>query len=149
MSPADDAAKRFQEGCNCAQSVFATLAPSQGVSPEVALRIAGPFGGGIARTGATCGAVTGALMALGLAAGPFDPKDKDAKGRLYAVARDFMTRFQARHPSLVCRDLIGCDLSTPEGQTQFRDRNLHTAVCLPLVRSAVEIVGEMTAARPL
>jgi C_GCAxxG_C_C family probable redox protein len=142
MNAADEAASRFMTGCNCAQSVLAALAPACGVPAETALRLAAPFGGGIARTGATCGAVTGALMALGLRTGPFNPADPDAKTRIYALARDFLARFQACHGALTCRDLTGCDLTTPAGLKAFADCNLHTALCLPLVRSAVEILLE-------
>ena len=50
---------------NCAQSVLIPFAEQLGLSFEQAAAITANFGGGM-RMGATCGAVTGALMALGL-----------------------------------------------------------------------------------
>ena len=51
---------------NCAQSVLVPFAETVGISEDTAYRMAANFGGGM-KMAATCGAVTGALMVLGLA----------------------------------------------------------------------------------
>ena len=81
------------QGFNCSQAVFSTLAEPLGFDRSLALKIASPFGGGIGRTGETCGAVSGALMALGLQSGYSEP-DPQAKERVYALAREYMHRFR-------------------------------------------------------
>ena len=50
---------------NCCQSVFLPFAERAGMDHETAARVAAVFGSGMNR-GATCGAVTGALMVLGM-----------------------------------------------------------------------------------
>jgi hypothetical protein len=57
--------------------------------------------------------------------------------------QDFSARFTQKHGSTVCRDLIHCDLSTPEGQKAFSDQGMHQGICTELVRSAVEILDTM------
>lgn len=50
---------------NCAQAVLMPFAQEAGLTEEQAFKMAAHFGSGM-RHGSTCGAVTGALMALGL-----------------------------------------------------------------------------------
>ena len=114
-----------------------------GLARELALRVAGAFGGGMARMGETCGAVTGALMAIGLKYGMTQAKDEAAREKTYKLAQEFMTRFKARHNSLVCRELLGYDLSSPEGRKAAHDKGLFTTLCPELVRDAVEIVEQI------
>ena len=66
MSHTDLALSRFSEGFSCSQSVLAAFAPELGLDADAALRVSAAFGGGMGRLGDTCGAVTGALMVLGL-----------------------------------------------------------------------------------
>lgn len=94
------------------------------------------------RLGATCGAVTGAFMAFGLQHGGVDA---EAKERTCELVRKFAERFRKLHDSVECRDLLGCDLSTPEGRREAKDRDTHTTVCNALVRDAAEIARELLA----
>ncbi len=131
-------------GFNCSQAVFAALAPDLGLEQETALKIAAAFGGGISRMGETCGAVTGALMAVGLKDGFAEPGPA-AKERVYQLGRQFMARFRELHGSIRCRDLLGCDLSTPEGLAEARQRGLFKNQCPLYVKDAVQIASEMIA----
>ena len=145
---ADTAAALHVQGFNCSQAVFSTLAEPLGLDRSTALKIASPFGGGIGRTGETCGAVTGALMALGLQLG-FNELDTDAedrrsaKERVYALAREFMHRFQERHGALACKALIGIDLSTPAGLQKAREQAVFKTKCTQFITGAIEIAYEM------
>lgn len=143
MTNAERAIDLFNSQFNCAQAVFAALGPAEGLSEHDCLRIAAPFGGGIGRLGETCGAVTGALMAIGLRHGAAAARNPEAKTALYERVRDFVTRFKARHGSIICRDLLGCDLSTPEGSQQAKARDTHHTVCSALVRTAAELASEV------
>ncbi|MGA9624610.1 MAG: C-GCAxxG-C-C family protein [Bryobacteraceae bacterium] len=74
MSVTDIAEARFQNGHLCSQSVFSALAERWNIGPEVSLRIAAAFGGGIARSAGICGCVTGGIMAIGLAQRGISPE---------------------------------------------------------------------------
>ncbi len=145
VSHTDWAVSCFRGGGNCSQAVFSAFATELGLESSVALQIASAFGGGIGRTGQTCGAVTGALMALGLKYGPTQAGDKAAKERMIVLAREFLARFQAREGATLCRDLLGRDISTPEGHQAAREQGLFKSFCPKLVADAVEIVEQMIA----
>jgi C_GCAxxG_C_C family probable redox protein len=143
MNKTDRAASVFADGFNCAQAVFSTVAPGFGLDGETAARIATPFGGGMARMGGTCGVVTGAFMALGLARGSARPADKETKEQAYVIALEFVKRFMERNGSIVCRDLLGCDIGTHEGHERAKQLGLFDTVCAKLVRDAVELLEDM------
>jgi len=81
-------------------------------------------------------------MAIGLKYGGVDSK---AKGQTANVARELAERFKAQHRSLYCRDLLGCDLSTPEGRQTAKEKNLHSTVCTGIVRDAAKMLNELLA----
>lgn len=143
MNTAECAASYFGEGFNCSQSVLSAYAPQLGLSPETALRIASAFGGGMARMGEVCGAVTGALMVIGLKHGYTKAEDREIKEEAYRLVNEFARLFRERNGSIVCRELIGCDIGTPEGLKYARDNDLFNTHCLKFVRDAVEIVAEI------
>jgi C_GCAxxG_C_C family probable redox protein len=134
----DRALSRFSAGFNCSQAVLSAYA--QGIDQEAALKIASGFGGGMGRMAETCGAVIGAMMVLGLKFGAASP-DRAAKELIYERIREFAARFKERNGSLVCRDMLGCDISTPEGLEVAK--SLFTTVCPRYVRDACEILEEM------
>jgi C_GCAxxG_C_C family probable redox protein len=136
-TPADNAVDVFNQSFNCSQSVFSTFAVQFGLDKETALKIASPFGAGIARRGEICGAVSGALLVLGLVRGSDKPAGND---EIYRLAQEFMRRFEQKNGSVLCRDLIDCDISTPEGWQKARETGQFTTVCPAVVREAAEIV---------
>lgn len=90
--------------------------------------------------GETCGAVTGALMAIGLKYGMTQAKDEAAREKTYKLTQEFASKFKARHNSMVCRELLGYDLSKPEERKAAHDKGLFSTLCPKFVRDAVEIV---------
>ncbi len=136
----------FADGHNCAQAVLGALAPRLGLDRDAAVRLATGFGIGQSM-GETCGAVCGAVMALGLAFGGGGPDGTGAKKTVYALAGEFFDAFRVAHGSLRCRELIGCDPSTPEGYAVAVRDNLFVSVCAPLVTDAADIVETMLAVR--
>jgi C_GCAxxG_C_C family probable redox protein len=131
------------ERFNCAQSVFAACGPGEDLSERMCLTLAGPFGGGMGRLGETCGAVAGALLVLGVRNGQeMATNPVQARGPLYERVATLMNAFRERNGGLTCRDLTGCDLRTPEGQEQYKTRDLHHTLCRKLVASAVELLEE-------
>lgn len=143
MTPPEHAVELFSARFNCAQAVLTAFGPDSGVPEPVCACLAAPLGGGLARLGETCGAVSGALLVLGLWYGGATTADVAAKARMYDLAREFITRFKARHQSIVCRDLLGCDISTVEGWQQMQARKLHETLCPRFVHDAAEILEDM------
>lgn len=84
---------------NCAQAILHTYADVAGISEEAAMNIAGAFGGGMGNMEATCGALVGAGLVLGLV-------NKD-KVKSMKQMRQIMTRFQERNGATQCKLLKG------------------------------------------
>lgn len=137
---AEEGVKLFKEGWSCSQAVLSVFSKDFGLEPEKAFKISQAFGGGMARTGETCGAVTGALMVVGLKYGRTRPKDEDAKEKTYSLVLDFFKTFKAHHGSLICRELIGTDMSTPDGHRKASESGVFETLCPKFVADAVEIL---------
>ena len=133
----------FQQGFNCCQAVLAVYAERQGLDRRTALKLGTGFGGGVSHQGELCGAVTGAVLALGLKHGRCDAEDEAAKQRTMELVRQFVSRFKQRHGALVCRQLLGCDLSKPAEFEWAGSRAYSSTRCPKLVQDAVEILEEM------
>ena len=143
MSNVEIAVASFKAGLSCSQAVLAAFAPGLGLDRPTAERLAAAFGGGMARMGQTCGAVSGALMVIGLKHGHEAAEDKVAKEKTYALVREFVDQFRARNTSLLCRELLGCDIGTPAGMHLIREKGLSTSICPRLVRDAAEILEQL------
>jgi C_GCAxxG_C_C family probable redox protein len=143
MNRVEQAVSCFTSGLNCSQSVLSTYAEDFGLHREVALKLAAGFGGGMGRMAGTCGAVTGAFMVLGLKHGPVSADDQQGKETVYQRLREFAKRFEARNGTTVCRDLIQCDIATPEGLALARQERRFATVCPKFVQDAAEILEEM------
>ena len=111
-----------------------------GLDRETALRVAGAFGGGMGRRGETCGAVTGAFMVIGLKHGKTKADDDEAREKTYELVNEFVRRFRERNRTILCRELLGHDLSTEEGREAVADQDLYSTRCTLLVRDAGEIL---------
>ena len=140
MSKMEQALSCMEEGFSCSQSIFSTFAADFGIDRETALKIASSFGGGMACTAETCGAVTGAFMVLGLKYGRTVGKDEETKQRNYDFVLEFIKRFRDKHGSICCRELLGHDISTTEGRERMKEEGLFETLCRDLVRSSVEIL---------
>ena len=138
------AVQYFEKGYMCSQAVFAAFAEDFGITEKQALQIGACFGGGMNK-GEVCGACTGALMVLGMKYGQFDSQDMESRAAEHAKAVQFLEEFEERKGSYLCRDLLGCDLSTEEGRTYAKEHGLFGSLCPEMVRTAAEIVAEMLA----
>lgn len=142
MSRQSEAKEKFINGYACSQAVFSPFCEQTGIDELAALKISSLFAGGM-RRGETCGAVTGALMVLGLKYSADSCNVMAERMVSYKYAEEFYTRFLEKHPSLKCRELMGVDISTPEGKAEAELRNLHRTVCPALVSDAAEILEDM------
>lgn len=135
MSKVDEAVNLFNNGYLCSQAVFTVFCEDFGLSKEDAFKIGACFGSGM-RQGEVCGACSGALMALGLKYGESKEKGNE-------VSDKFFEKFIEENGSYICRDLLCCDISTPEGVEYAVDHNLFKDFCPKMVASAVKITEEI------
>lgn len=143
MSNKEKAVAYFKDGFNCSQSILATFASQYNLDIELALRVSTGFGGGIGSQGETCGAVSGAVMVIGLEHGKVKADDKIAKAKTYKLVQEFSQRFNQKFGSTKCKDLLGCDLSTEEGNKIAREKGLFKTICPVLIQQGVEILEEI------
>ena len=143
MNKAKESVSCFNEGFSCSQAVFSTYAVDMGVNRETALKVSQAFGGGMGGMGETCGAVTGAFMVIGLKYGRTRADDDEAKIKTYKLVKEFTEKFKARNGTIICRELLGCDIGTPEGQRIAKEEELFSTVCPGFVQDAVEILEEI------
>jgi C_GCAxxG_C_C family probable redox protein len=140
-SKVKEAVSFFQQGYNCAQALLAAYAEQFGLDRETALKIACGFGGGM-HIGQTCGAVTGAFMVIGLKYGAAVP-DMNARKNTYELVQKFTEKFKARNGSVSCRELLGCDVSTPQGIKTAKERGLFSSICPKIIQDSAEILEEI------
>jgi C_GCAxxG_C_C family probable redox protein len=134
----------FANSYNCSQSVFSVFAPDFGISKDLSLRLAGPLGAGIARRQETCGAVIGALLALGLKYGKGENGTDNDKKRAFAFAQDFIKDFETEFGSIVCLHLLDNNLmDTDEGAATIASKDMFHTRCTKYVKFAVERTEEL------
>ena len=137
-------AKRdFYGGYNCAQTVLLQFCTDYSLAPESALRLASGFGGGMA-VGKTCGALSGAIMVLGIACG-FSDQGLTAEGKqsFRSLVQELNERFCQMHGSPDCTDLLGLDLNQPGNRDIARELNLPETHCARYIESSIRLLKEM------
>ncbi len=143
MTKVEHTLSMFKEGFVCSQALLAVYGEQFGMKRETALKVSAAFGGGVCRMGETCGAVTGALMVIGLKYGNVKAKDKKTREKTYELAREFVRGFEDRNGTINCKRLLDCDISTPEGLSTAREKKFFQTVCPKYVRDAAEIVEQI------
>lgn len=140
MQKTHTAIDHFRKGNNCAQSVLLAFSKDLNVDPDILMNISCGFGGGMGRLQKTCGAVTGAFMALSLFAAKKTGDNESCKELSGIMIRDFYKEFVAIHGSGDCSSLLGYDLNTDEGQSFLREHGLSESVCNECIIDAVNII---------
>lgn len=143
MKPIEKAIKLYNEEYNCPQAVLCTYADKLGLDQETALKIASPFGGGIARNGKICGAITGGLMVIGLKNWNDGSNREDSKAEVYKISNQFMDEIKKRNGTLDCERLLGINVSTAEGRTLVKEKNLNVIVCCKVISDVVETLDQL------
>ena len=141
---AERAKSLFTNGCNCAQAVLCAFEDVTHLPAQTAARVAGGFGGGIGRMREVCGAVSGAVMVLGLVTGSDDPKDAQAKAAHYADVQEFARRYREETGSIICRELLQGVPTVPGSVPEARTEGFYKKrPCAELVALAAGIVADM------
>ena len=140
MNRMEEAEALSNQGLNCSQAILTVFGSSFGIDPEKARPLGRAFGAGMGRLALTCGALTGAVMVLGLAKD--NPVEAEARELSYGKVRELFRRFEALHGTTLCKSLLGADLSTEEGRQRAREDKLVSKICPGLVR---EVAGLLEA----
>ena len=133
----------FKKGYNCSQSVLCSLSKFTGLNEDTSLKIATAFGAGIGRNQNVCGAVTGAIMAIGMKHGMGLNDGAEVKERAYELTNKFLDEFKKKHESINCLELIGADMHTPEGKEKIEREKSFETRCARFVIDAAEIAEKL------
>ena len=137
----EEVQENFNMGIICAQQVLSHYADRLGLPQETALRIASALGSGMGKA-EVCGCVSGSLMVIGMMHGPNGPCPRPQKEAFYARRDAFTEAFAKAHGGLLCREVLGHDLTTPEGMAAVRKDNLFITTCAPLVCATCALLEE-------
>ena len=132
----------FNCGFNCAQAVLGVFCDDYDLDQEDAFRLTCGLGGG-AHCGELCGAVSGGVLVVGLKHGNAIAGDTGAKMNCARSSAEFTKKFRERHGSVVCRELLGIDISAPENWELAKSSGLFDVKCRGFVRDAVELLEEL------
>jgi len=133
------AKEMFNSGYNCSQTVFFMCSPEESLPRETKLALASGFGAGIGKSAETCGAVSGAIMAIGAAlAGRDFVSENEMKADAYMLSSRFVKEFKEALGTISCRELLGYDLSKPEEEAILKEQGAYRLKCAEFVALAVE-----------
>lgn len=125
-----------KKGYNCAETVLWTLSCYWHLNCSTSC--ATGFGGGVARMGETCGALTGAVLALGAKVGRTEPDDDGKKLACYRLGQDVVREFRAHLASTQCRDIIGFVLGSEGGGEKYAAGSFKDGKCKDAIEIAVK-----------
>ena len=117
------------------------VAEKHKIQSDIIPAIASGFCGGMSRTAGLCGALVGGIMALGVVYGRNSPADSPKK--IYALSERLVRDFEKEFGFRNCSDLLGCDISTLEGEAVFEAKKLGKTLCLDLTVNTTDLVMQV------
>ena len=136
----EQAEKLFRNEYLCAPSVLSTFSQELGLDKDMALKIATGFGAGIAGRSRICGAITGAIMAIGLKYGRGMNEPREVQEKTFRIVNEFIEKFVAKHGTTECKELIGYDLTNPRERVMALENGVYDTICPKFVKNAVELL---------
>ncbi len=82
-------------------------------------------------------------MSIGCKYGKIRKEDTESTETTYQLVKEFSEKFRVKHGTLICKELLGCNLQTPDGHKYFKDHNFRELKCVQYVHDSAEIVTEM------
>lgn len=143
MDKCELAVKLFSNGYQCSQSILSVFGPNYDLDENIAVKLASPFGGGMAMLGGQCGAVTAAYMVLGLKYGSKDADNIVPRHYLFDKIKQFRQIFVEKHGSVICNELLGEDISSEEGLEKLVEQRIFETRCPEFVRTVAELMEEV------
>lgn len=138
----ESAIKLFSEGYNCSQAVSTVFAEDYGITKDEMLKISCGFGGGM-RNCEVCGAVSGAIMVIGMKYGNGISNISENKMNCYQKTVEFTQKFKEINQSIICRELLGLDLFKDDGMKKAQENNLFQTTCIKMIVDAVELLEKL------
>ena len=142
MTHEETALRYFSDRFHCSQAVLAAYTNETGLTEEQSLRIACCFNSGM-RKGEVCGACAGALMVLGALFGQTEKNDLESRAHANALTERFLNRFRELNGTYICNEILGCDISSPEGAAYAKSHGLFTTTCRDMVALAVRVLEDI------
>jgi C_GCAxxG_C_C family probable redox protein len=142
MPREEEIAKLFAQGFDCGQVVLTAASERIGLDAETAAKLDSGLGGGMFR-GQTCGAVTGAILALGMKYGHYGPNMPERKNQVTAKAVEFQQRFMEKYSSTVCRELLGYDISRPDELNIVLEKGLLFSFCPKATAVVIDLLEDL------
>lgn len=121
--------------------MLSAVAEKHKIQSDIIPSIATGFCGGMARTDGLCGALIGGIMALGMLFGRRTSDDSHYK--IYALTERLTHDFENHFGSRKCTDLLGCDISTQEGDAIFKRDKLGETFCRDVTVKTAEMVARV------
>ncbi len=140
--PFEEIQELFLRGIDCSQVVAGEFAEELGMDKKLLRKVSACFGGGM-QCGETCGAVTGALMVLGMKYGHSEEGDTGQKQAMKEKTGEFKRLFGEKYSSCICRDLLGYDISRREELEKVMEKGLLLRFCPKVVEDTIEILGKI------
>lgn len=139
----EKAVELFDSGFNCAEAVLLAISKEFNQKSSLIPRIATGFGAGVGRSGQICGALSGAVMAIGLLKGcDRGEEEREKRNAAYENVQQMVKAFEKEFGSSQCRMLTQCDLQTKEGQEKYRREELRKKLCPKFVGWCADYVAE-------
>jgi C_GCAxxG_C_C family probable redox protein len=129
------ASELFGNGLYCSQAVLGAFCEKYGVDEKLAFKISCGLNSGF-RCADVCGAVSGAILVIGLKYG-------DDKAVCNLKTEEYIKTFKEKNGSIICRDLLGCDISTPDGKEKAITENLFKTRCMDMVINAAQLLDDL------
>lgn len=136
-----------QAGFLCSEAVLQALSQALDVKSNIIPKIATGFGAGISRLGEVCGAVSGAIMGLGLRFGRNTVQETPENTTPYEYGATMANLFIARFGHLRCRDLIGLNLAIESDRRAYQELKLWETRCRDIVRISTGLAYDLLEAR--
>ena len=129
----------FMQGIDCSQVVAGEMAEVLSMDKSLLRKMASCFGGGM-MCGETCGAVTGALMAIGLKYGHDKEGDSETKALMQEKVNAFYAKYHEKYESTICKELLGHDISKPGEMEEVLKEGTMFTLCPCVVNYVIEIL---------
>lgn len=143
MTHKEKAEQLLHQQYHCSQALFGAFAEDFGMDLKTALKISTCFGGGM-RRGSVCGCITASLLVLGMALGFYDSQDRELEVYGNKKTEEFIRRFtELMEGKVNCRDILGKDISKPEGMAAIRQEGLILKKCPTAIDNSIDILEDM------
>ncbi|MBN2230944.1 MAG: C_GCAxxG_C_C family protein [Candidatus Thorarchaeota archaeon] len=137
------ALRLFSKDYNCAQSVMKAILVAVDMDFNEIVFLAAGLGGGVSHEGNVCGAVSGAVAALGVINSRISNDVQQHKQNTYIDGEKFIQRFKKEHSTIICRDLTGINISNKASLDKAIRDGTFERTCPAFVENAVRYALEL------